>query len=78
MAKSPFSTAGGGNSDAKPHELAARKNGGGIKHRAKGGDAESATMKEAEGEDAKPRLDRKCGGAAKHAKGGAVSGRGRK
>jgi hypothetical protein len=69
MAKSPFSTAGGGNADARPHEYAARKCGGAVKGRAEGG---SATLKEAkgrsigfvEGEDAKPRLDRKRGGKA--------------
>jgi hypothetical protein len=68
MANSPFSTAGGGNADAKPHDFAARKCGGAVKNRAEGG---SATLKEAkgkksigfvEGEDAKPRLDRKRGG----------------
>jgi hypothetical protein len=78
MAKSPFSTAGGGNSDAKPHNVAARKHGGAVHHAGKhhkdGGDAEKATLKEAEGkksigfvegEDTKRRLDRKGGGCAR-------------
>ena len=86
MAKSPFSTAGGGDADSKPHAMAARKHGGRVEEREireDGGSAVEATKKEAkgksigfvEGEDSKPRLDRKCGGAAKRAKGGKVRGR---
>ena len=90
MAKSPFSTAGGGSSDARPHEFAARKHGGAVKaphhkghHRAEGGKMVSGTMKEAkghtvgtvEGEDVKPRLDRKAGGKAHCARGGKAEAR---
>lgn len=69
MAKSPFSTAGGGDADSSPHNMAARKHGGRVSKCADGGDV----MKEAkgkksigfvEGEDAPERLDRKRGGKA--------------
>lgn len=77
MAKSPYSSAGGGNSDTNPHEFAARKRGGACY--ANGGPANaahSAVEREAKsrkspgiiegekGEDAPHRLDRKRGGAA--------------
>jgi hypothetical protein len=73
MEKSPFSTAGGGGSDSNPHGCAARKRGGRVKCE-DGGSTMAETKKEAsgkksigfvDGEDAKPRLDRKRGGGAK-------------
>jgi hypothetical protein len=82
MAKSsPFSSAGGGNADTNPHSTAARKNGGSV-CRSEGG---SATLREAksgsigrvpgDGEDVKPRLDRKRGGKAACKNGGSPRGR---
>jgi hypothetical protein len=72
MAKSPYSSAGGGSADTSPHDFAARKSGGAC--RANGGSAVERAAKDKrspgiiEGEkggDATPRLDRKRGGKAK-------------
>ncbi len=64
MAKSPFSTFGGGNADTSPHSYAARKDGGRLNA---GPRADGAEKKVDAGdeEDVRPRLDRKSGGAAK-------------
>src|SRR5208282_906478 len=81
MAKSPFSSAGGGDADTHPHSTAARKHGGAVKHRAEGGSMDAETMKEAkgkksigdidkDGENVKPRLDRKNGGGCGRKDGG--------
>jgi hypothetical protein len=65
MAKSPFSSAGGGNADTSPHSTAARKSGGAC--HSKGGAAKKGSpgIIPGDGDTISPRLDRKRGGKAK-------------
>ena len=77
MAKSPFSSAGGGNADTSPYSEA-RKNGGrlNLKPGAKPGNS-SKIVSEGDDEDALPRLDRKAGGCARKS-GGKAKAKGKK
>ena len=70
MAKSPFSTFGGGNADTSPHSYAARKDGGRLNAGTRADGAEKK-VDAGDEEDVRPRLDRKMGGCA-HKSGGAA------
>jgi hypothetical protein len=61
MAKSPFSTAGGGNADTSPHSYAARARGGRVDI----AESDSSTVKAAKSKSTKPPFARACGGSTK-------------
>ena len=76
MAKSPFSSAGGGSADTSPYSEC-RKNGGRLNLKAAPFEGDEKKIASGDDEDARPRLDRKSGGCARK-RGGRAPVKGKK